>query len=453
MRVIGRIRLSKSTEESTSVSRQRELIEAWAERHEHTVVGWAEDVDVSGSVDPFDTPQLGSYLSPEHLGEWDILVAWKLDRLSRRAINLSRLFEHLLEHNKTLVCIDDSIDLSTIAGRMIATILGYIAEGELEAIKLRTKASHQKLVSIGRYPGGIPSFGYAPVNLPGGGWVLEPDPEKAELANTMADMLLDGESGQAIADWLNARGVRSYYGKNWSTVQVRRILGNKSLLGVYTDQYDEEGNHQRFADPVMTTEKFRKVQARLKATSTGKGVKRNAWPLSGVLECWECGGDLKGRWSGEKSFKNRYYICGQCKGKVRGLKADLIEPLVHEYYLNELGETEQLEQVYEGSTSTNEQIAETIQAIESLSGLVGSLTSPSALESITERIQELDKQLAALQSQGQGPKWKSTGVLNKDVWEELDDEGKRKHLIKTGIRVRARGIDSSTVFETMFIHP
>ena len=452
MRVIGRVRLSKTNEGSTSVSRQRELIEAWAERHEHEIVGWAEDVDISGGVDPFDTPQLGSYLTPERMPEWDILVAWKLDRLSRKAINLSRLFEHLLEHEKTLVCIDDSIDLSTIAGRMIATILGYIAEGELEAIKLRTKASRAKLVSTGRYPGGIPSFGYTPTNLPGGGWILEPDPEKAELVNTMADMLLDGESGQSIAAWLNSNGVLSYYGKTWSTVQVRRILGNKTLLGVHANRFDEEGNPLRFAEPVMSYEKFRKVQARLKATSLGKGTKRNAWPLSGVLECWKCGGDLKGRMSGDKSRKNRYYICGRCKGTVHGLKADLIEPLVYDYYLSELGDSEQMEQVDTGSADA-EKIAETQEAIENLAGLVGSLSSPTALASITERIQELDKQLATLQSQGQGLVWKSTGVLNKDVWEGLDTEGKRKHLIKTGIRVRARGIDSSTVFETEFIKP
>jgi site-specific DNA recombinase len=59
MRVLGRLRLSRSTEESTSIERQREVVQQWADANGHTVVGWATDVDVSGSLDPFKTPQLG----------------------------------------------------------------------------------------------------------------------------------------------------------------------------------------------------------------------------------------------------------------------------------------------------------------------------------------------------------------------------------------------------------
>ena len=61
MRVLGRIRLSRMTEESTSAARQREIIEMRAKSNDHEIVGWAEDIDVSGSVDPFDTPQLGPW--------------------------------------------------------------------------------------------------------------------------------------------------------------------------------------------------------------------------------------------------------------------------------------------------------------------------------------------------------------------------------------------------------
>ena len=79
MRVLGRIRLSRSSEESTSVERQRELIENWAKTNNHEIVAWAEDVDVSGAISPFDTPALGPYLKEPASNEWDILVAWKLE--------------------------------------------------------------------------------------------------------------------------------------------------------------------------------------------------------------------------------------------------------------------------------------------------------------------------------------------------------------------------------------
>jgi len=55
------------------------------------VIGWAEDADVSGAVDPFDTPQLGRWLN-QRIEEYDMIAAWKFDRLGRNAIQLSKLF-------------------------------------------------------------------------------------------------------------------------------------------------------------------------------------------------------------------------------------------------------------------------------------------------------------------------------------------------------------------------
>ncbi|WP_454040032.1 recombinase family protein [Corynebacterium afermentans] len=85
--------MSRLTDESTSLERQRELFQKWADQNGHEVVAWAEDVDVSGSVSPFDAPDLGKYLTEDGAREWDVLAAWKLDRLARKAINMNKLFE------------------------------------------------------------------------------------------------------------------------------------------------------------------------------------------------------------------------------------------------------------------------------------------------------------------------------------------------------------------------
>lgn len=54
-RVLGRIRLSRLADESTSEQRQRDLITQWATSRGHDIVGFAVDLDVSGSVSPFET--------------------------------------------------------------------------------------------------------------------------------------------------------------------------------------------------------------------------------------------------------------------------------------------------------------------------------------------------------------------------------------------------------------
>ncbi|MDT5107867.1 MAG: site-specific recombinase [Mycobacterium sp.] len=56
MPVLGRLRLSRSIDESTSLQRQREMITQWVDTNGHTIASWAEDSDVNGSLDPFDTP-------------------------------------------------------------------------------------------------------------------------------------------------------------------------------------------------------------------------------------------------------------------------------------------------------------------------------------------------------------------------------------------------------------
>jgi site-specific DNA recombinase len=148
-----------ATDESTSIARQREVITAWAEASGHTVVGSAEDSDVSGSVDPFDAPQLGTWLN-NRADEFDVIATWKLDRISRNAIKLNKLFGWCLDHGKTVVSSSESIDLGTPVGRLIANVIAFLAEGELEAIRERTIRSRRKLRESSRWAGGRPPYGY-----------------------------------------------------------------------------------------------------------------------------------------------------------------------------------------------------------------------------------------------------------------------------------------------------
>ena len=122
------------------------------------MIGWAQDLNVSGSVRPFEAPGFAPWLD-QRASEWDIVCAWKLDRLGRNAIQLSELFGWCNDHGKILVSTSESIDLSSWAGRMLASVIAGLAEGELESIKERTRASRAKLRSLARWPGGKPPFG------------------------------------------------------------------------------------------------------------------------------------------------------------------------------------------------------------------------------------------------------------------------------------------------------
>jgi site-specific DNA recombinase len=63
LNALGTVRLSHSTDESTSPARQRQRIDWWTGGNAATPVDVAEDLDVSGSVSPFDRDQLGPWLT------------------------------------------------------------------------------------------------------------------------------------------------------------------------------------------------------------------------------------------------------------------------------------------------------------------------------------------------------------------------------------------------------
>jgi site-specific DNA recombinase len=161
-------------------------------------VGWAEDVDVSGGIAPWQRPELSKWL-PSTIGtdsseetkrrawqesrarDFDVMAVWRLDRISRRVIHLNNLIEWCEEVGKTLQSTSEGFDIQSPMGRVFVNILAALAEGELEAIKERAKSSFSHLMRKGRWRGGFVPYGYRPVKGESGdGWRLEEDPETAE---------------------------------------------------------------------------------------------------------------------------------------------------------------------------------------------------------------------------------------------------------------------------------
>lgn len=82
------------------------------------------------------------------------LVVWRLDRLGRTASGLTKLFEELNEAKVQFISIKDKIDLSTVAGRLLANILASVAAFETELRGERVKAGQAVAMSKGKSWGG-----------------------------------------------------------------------------------------------------------------------------------------------------------------------------------------------------------------------------------------------------------------------------------------------------------
>lgn len=460
-RVLGRIRLSRDKEESTSVERQREVIQRWAEENGHEIVAWAEDIDVSGAVSPFEAPALAPWLQEPGSREWDILCAWKLDRLARRSIPLHQLFGWIQDNDKTLACVADNIDLSNWVGQLVASVIAGVAEGELEAIRTRASASYKKLVETGRWPGGRYPYGYRPVKLKGGGFRLEHNPDTLPVMRRIVSEYLDGKRIKTIATELTAEGVPSpaqsakgEEGGRWNANSVRNMLSSKSLLGWATHNgqvlLDEEGKPVVKAPPIIDMETYQRVQEKLKEYADHKTVPDRTSPLLGVLKCWECGANMTLKRN--KGYVNAY-VCNKCP-KRRQLNADQVEALVYEGFLSHLGDYPIMEKHVTKANDLSNEIQEARESYDDLVDYIPNARSKEARAKLFGQLELIEQRIESLESQSTQTdtvRWSYSGQTYGDLWETLDEQGRRMLMVKAGFEVRAQALTKTTRRSPAFV--
>lgn len=434
----------------------------------HTVVGWADDVDVSGSVDPFETPQLGNWLN-NRAPEFDVIAVWKLDRLSRNSIKLNKLFGWCIDHDKTVVSTSESIDLGTPVGRLIANVIGFLAEGELEAIRERTLGSRRKLRELARWPGGKPPYGYVAVKN-GDGWSLQIDETAEVVVRRIVDDVLEGKGLARIAGELTAEGYLAparYYAANksvqdssqrraraedgsggtWHTTALRNMLRSKILRGYAHHNgetvRDDQGMPVQLAEPLVTADEWDLVQAALDRVQQAKSRPRvEASPLSGLVFCAVCGGPLhhdRTRFArGEREYSYRYYRCQN--RDTANVPAETLERFAEEQFLEELGDEQVQERVWVPGDSREAELREAVAALDELTEAAGKMNSATAKQRLQKQLSALDARIAELESApAREARWeyRPTGGTYRSVWESSDTDARRALLAKAGITFAA----------------
>jgi DNA invertase Pin-like site-specific DNA recombinase len=211
-RVIGYVRVSTDEQaiSGLGLDAQRAAIEAAATARGWTIVGWTEDAGVSGGVLPTDRPGLGAAIVRLCRGEADVLVAAKLDRLSRSVRHLLALLDEASRCRFGVVALDSDVDTTSASGRLITTVLGGVAEWERGVISERTKAALQVKKAAGARLGG-------PVTTP------------AVIRNRVEELRAQGVSIAKIAEQLNAEGHRTSVYTEWTKAGVQRLLRSLAL--------------------------------------------------------------------------------------------------------------------------------------------------------------------------------------------------------------------------------
>lgn len=330
------------TGEAVAVARQRQdCLELCR------VKGWSPvefvDNDVSASTGK-KRPAYLRMLAAIEAGEVAAVVAWDLDRLHRRPVELEAFIDLADRHRLALATVSGDVDLSTPQGRLVARLKGSVAKHEMEHKSARQTRAMRQLAESGR-PKWRKAFGYRQgIDGP------EPDPVTAPLVAEGHRLILAGGTLASVCALLNNAGAVGLNGKPWTPSTVSLFLRSPRNAGLrtYGNRTDIIGTGTW--EPLVSEQTWRSVQAVLddpiRRKPGRKSVRKHL--LTGVMACGRegCGGRLGGQWvmskTGGKSGRPKagqvkephpgdlaHRIAYNCKTCHRcGIRAELVEPLL-----------------------------------------------------------------------------------------------------------------------------
>ena len=129
----------------------------------------------------------------------DFVLVFKLSRFGRNAADSLNSLQLMQDYGVNLICIEDGIDSSKEAGKLLISILSAVAEQERENIKVQTMAGREQKAREGKWNGGFAPYGYQLVD-----GKLEIAEDEAEVIKIIFDKFVHTTWGAGnISKYLN----------------------------------------------------------------------------------------------------------------------------------------------------------------------------------------------------------------------------------------------------------
>ncbi|MCJ0932583.1 recombinase family protein [Virgibacillus halodenitrificans] len=294
------IRVStKEQIENYSIPSQKERLEAYCKSKDWELYETYIDPGHSGAT--MDRPNLQQMI--KDINNFDVIVVYKLDRLSRSQRHTLELIEdHFLKNKVNFASVTENLDTSTPMGRAMIGIMSAFAQLEREMIAERMRNGHIKRAEEGlRVMGGD----YDPAGYKRKSGTLIAVQEEKEHIQKAFDLYEQHLSITKVQSELKLLGYPV-----WRFRRYRDILSNKLYTGYVTfaGAY-YRGKHEAF----ISEEQFKRVQTLLDRHKGANANKAKESLLSGLLTCGCCGESFVTYSSQDKRngklYKYRYYIC------------------------------------------------------------------------------------------------------------------------------------------------
>lgn len=249
----------KSSEEGleqdfNSLDAQREACEAYIKSQMHE--GWIllekqyNDGGYSGGT--IERPAFKALLEDIKMNKIDIVVVYKVDRLTRSLMDFAKIVDIFDKHQTSFVSITQHFNTTTSMGRLTLNMLLSFAQFEREVTSERLRDKFAASRKKGMFLHGTAPLGYKKEK----GTLFE-IPEQSAIIKLIFKKYLELGSSVRLQKYLEENNIKTLNGKSFSVGHLTRILSNKVYIGKITYKNEEyDGLHSGIIDNDL----FEKVQ-------------------------------------------------------------------------------------------------------------------------------------------------------------------------------------------------
>lgn len=334
--VYTRVSTLDQARERHSLEEQLARIKKVCEANDYTIYKVYTDAGISAK--DTNRPAYQQMLRDMKLKKFNMIFAYKMDRLSRSIVDFEEFFNLTHKYNCGIELFQEKIDTNGATGMLFARILAIFAQFEREIIRERTLMGVESAVSKGHF-GGKPPLGYKSehITLEDGSktkrWVI--NEEEAEIVKEIYALCISGKTYFQISTILKEKyqnifacyrkdkktGERYLIYRTWTDGSISVILNNKQYLGIYefrkTVKNKETEEITGMIPQIISEDTYNKAQESIRKNARNY-YRSKEYLFTQKLKCPKCGRTLACNGTRKPNKKEYlYYKCKDCNIYVR----------------------------------------------------------------------------------------------------------------------------------------
>ena len=300
-----RVSTEEQSREGFSLKEQEERLKEFCNFKRYEIYKVYKDAGISAKNDK--RPAYQEMISDVKNKNINVIVAFKLDRLTRSVYDIEKLMKTVNDYECDIDCMADESNTTTSNGRMVMRIMTSVSQNEIEKCSERTKFGMVGAIKSGHIPNRTP-LGFKRIDKK-----LVPDLITKDVIVRVFDLYLEGKTHQTISNIYNKEKI---LGKtNWYDSTIQKILSNELYKGDFVNgkRTKHPTYYENVVEPIVSKEKWESCQYQKQRNA--RHYERTATYLfTNKLKCSKCGCFLGGSATTKPNGKKYYYYkCEHCK--------------------------------------------------------------------------------------------------------------------------------------------